>query len=132
MELPPEPERPPEPELEPEAAFEPKHVPEFSAGVEEELADVSSELEPLPEYIVDPATTPEPAALTPEPVSALEPEPDPGPLPDYIVDPTKPRPPVLKTPKPERRRRSRLSLKRSSILLHRPTSRRWRGSDSRR
>jgi acetyl-CoA synthetase/medium-chain acyl-CoA synthetase len=95
-------EPPPEPEPEPVVAFEPKHVPEFSAGVEEALAPgVVSEPEPLPEYIVDPTTTPEPAALTPEPVSALEPEPDPGPLPDYIVDPTKPRPPVLKTPKPE-------------------------------
>ena len=95
-------EPPPEPEPEPVVALEPKHVPEFSAGVEEALdPGVVNEAAPLPEYIVDPTTTPEPAALTPEPVSALEPEPDPGPLPDYIVDPTKPRPPVLKTAKPE-------------------------------
>ena len=94
-------EPPPEPEPEPVVALEPKHVPEFSA-VEEALdPGVVNEAAPLPEYIVDPTTTPEPAALTPEPVSALEPEPDPGPLPDYIVDPTKPRPPVLKTAKPE-------------------------------
>jgi hypothetical protein len=85
-------------------AFEPKHVPEFSAAPEEELdAGVVGEPEPLPEYVVDPTTTPEPVAPAPEPVSALEPEPDPGPLPDYVVDPAKPRerpPPRKPTPQP--------------------------------
>ena len=58
---------------------EPAHMPEFS---------VVPEPEPLPDFIVQPGSTPErpPPPPAPEP----EPEPDLGPLPDYIVDPTKP------------------------------------------
>ena len=59
---------------------------------------VAEAAEPLPDFIVQPGSTPQrpPPPPAPEP----QPEPDLGPLPDYIVDPTKPPAP---TPPPERK-----------------------------
>jgi len=129
----PEPELEPTPELQPVADAapelepivepapehepEPEHVPEFSAAPEPRPDDgVVSVPEPLPEYVVDTTTAPEPVALTPKPVSALEPEPDPGPLPDYVVDPAKPRERQEETPKPTPRPAPALRLEPQTSL----------------
>jgi len=109
----PEPAPEPTPEPIPIAAFEPNHVPEFgeepavapepaaasALEPEQELESVA-EREPLPDFVVDPKTTPTPVAKAPPPLSALEPEPDPGPLPDYVVDPERPREQIQKKPLP--------------------------------
>ena len=117
----PEPEPMPEPEPEPEpepahepapiAAFEPNHVPEFGIEPEQEPEPIVTrdpaqdleaprEPEPLPDFVVDSRRDPAPVTKAPQPVSALEPEPDLGPLPDYVVDPDMPRQPIEKKPLP--------------------------------
>jgi len=114
----PEPEPEPEPDPEPMPDPEPEPMPqgvwipvsELETEPEAELAIAAeadpppAELEPLPDYIVEPgaAVEPSPAPMVNAVPAAdpLEPEPDPGPLPDYIVDPSRPLRQVAKASDP--------------------------------